>query len=209
MFAEMIEFAMTQQRKNGFYNMKLTKEARSWRNRVNNAQGRLFEQQILAGCEYYKINDIAFIEKTPEPFSVIKKNKDGSFIGRFSKNKRAQPDFKGTLCNGNSIVFEAKYTSKDYINFNVLTETQYNSLLLHYKLGAKVFVCVGMQDKFYFVPFDYWRYMKECGCKKLYLGNLITWECLFDGTVRFLRYKDKTKPEQMSLETWKEYFDEN
>lgn len=186
----------------------LSKDERSWRNRQNNAQGRLFEQQILAGCEYYKIDGLAFIEKTPEPFITMKKNKDGTFIGRFSKNKRAQPDFKGTLVDGSSIVFEAKYTSKDYINFNVLTEAQYNSLLLHYKLNAKAYVCVGMQDKFYFVPFEYWHHMKTQDCKKLHRVDLIKWECLFDGTVRFLRYTNKTLPEQMSIETWKRYFDE-
>ena len=169
--------------------MSLTREARSWQNRINNAQGHLFEQQILAGCEYYKIHNIAFIEKTPEQFQVMKKNKDGSFIGRFSKNKRAQPDFKGTLMNGTSIIFEAKYTTKDYMSFNVLTQTQYNALLLHHNLKAKVYICIGIQDKFYFVPFSFWKDMKENGLKKLCHENLIEYECLFDGAIKFLQYK--------------------
>ena len=82
-----------------------------YQNKVNNAQGHFFESAIKAACALYSDRERADVDKTPEPFRVLEKSRDGKFKGRFTA--RAQPDFQGTLDGGRSIVFEAKYTTTD------------------------------------------------------------------------------------------------
>ena len=53
------------------------------KNRQSNASGQRFEKEILAGCKLYRERGIAQIDKTPEPFRVSKKGKNGIFTGRF------------------------------------------------------------------------------------------------------------------------------
>ena len=129
-----------------------------FKNTQNNAKGRFFENSIERACRYYKEEGIANIEKTPEPFRVLEKNhKNGTFKGRFMAN--AQPDFKGTLAGGKSIVFEAKYTGTDTIKASVLTKE-------HYRLGAIAGVCIGIEDRYFFVPWRVWRDIKNYIGKK-------------------------------------------
>ena len=85
-----------------------------WQNMQNNAQGHIFESCIESGCDDYSRQERAEVEKTPEPFRVTQKGKDGKFEGRFITN--AQPDFKGTLIGGRAIVFEAKHTTTPKIH---------------------------------------------------------------------------------------------
>ena len=93
--------------------------AMRYQNKVNNAQGHFFEQAIKAACALYESRGRATADKTPEPFRVLEKSRDGIFKGRFTA--RAQPDFQGTLAGGRSIVFEAKYTTTDRLKWDVLT----------------------------------------------------------------------------------------
>lgn len=156
-----------------------------YRNRVNNAQGQHFEREILAGCKMYERHEIATIDKTPEPFRVTKKSYDGVFTGRFSTP--AQPDFQGTLHGGRSIVFEAKRTSKDRINRNVLTDTQMEILEKHNRLGALCGVCISIKDDFFFIPWNVWRDMKEMyGRQYLKPEDVEQFRVSFDGAVHFL-----------------------
>lgn len=64
-----------------------------YQNKVNNAQGHFFEQAIKAACALYASHGRATADKTPEPFRVLEKSRDGIFKGRFTA--RAQPDFYG------------------------------------------------------------------------------------------------------------------
>lgn len=91
-----------------------------YQNKVNNAQGHFFESAIKAACTLYSDRERADVDKTPEPFRVLEKSRDGKFKGRFTA--RAQPDFQGTLDGGRSIVFEAKYTTTDRLKWDVLTQ---------------------------------------------------------------------------------------
>lgn len=85
--------------------------SRSMKARKNNAKGHMFESYINAACSYYKRTGQAVIEKIPEPFRTTATERDGTFSGRFTSN--AKPDYIGTLKNGRSICFEAKYTTTD------------------------------------------------------------------------------------------------
>ena len=59
-------------------------DRQQWQNRVNNAQGHFFEGAIMAACQFYHDRERAEIDKTPEPFRVTAKSRDGSFTGRFT-----------------------------------------------------------------------------------------------------------------------------
>jgi recombination protein U len=162
-----------------------SKLRQQYQNRRNNAQGQHFEREILAGCRYYAQHNIAVIDKTPEPFRVQKKSRDGIFTGRFSTP--AQPDFQGTLYGGRSIMFEAKRTSKDRITRNVLTDTQMEALEKHNRLGALCGVCVNIQDDFFFIPWNVWRDMKEIyGRQYITVADVDKYRVKFDGAVHFL-----------------------
>lgn len=124
------------------------------------ARGKAFEKIIEDACQRYEDLGIACILKTPEPFLVLKRNKEGIFTGRFTGTK-AQPDFQGTLSNGQSFLMEAKSTKKDRIMQSVLTETQSALLDKHDKMGAVCLVAVNIQNHYFSVPWREWKRMKE------------------------------------------------
>ena len=153
-----------------------------YQNKVNNAQGHFFEDYIKAACALYSMRERAEVDKTPEPFRVLEKLRDGIFKGRFTA--RAQPDFQGTLAGGRSIVFEAKYTSTDRMKRDVLTQEQQDALEKHARWGAVAAVCAGINDKFFFVPWAVWRDMKEhFGRKYVTAADLEPWRVRFNGSV--------------------------
>lgn len=157
-----------------------------YQNRLSNAQGQHFEREILAGCRMYAAEGLAYIDKTPEPFRVTKKCGNGVFTGRFGTP--AQPDFQGTLRGGRSIIFEAKWTAKDRITRNVLTDTQMDLLKRHDGLGALCGVCVCMTDGCFFVPWETWRDMKLIyGRQYLKADDMEEYRVKFDGAVHFLQ----------------------
>lgn len=141
--------------------------SQAYRNRSNNDRGKLFERLIDQACWNYRVKEIAIVEKTPEPFSVKKKNKDGTFTGYFIGN--AQPDYKGTIVGGRSIVFEAKVTSMDRISQNVVTNFQASCLEMHEQLGAVVGVCCMINKTVAFVPWSIWKDMKSIYGRKYIL----------------------------------------
>lgn len=139
--------------------------------------GRAFEDLILLQCAEYKKQGKAVIDKTPEPFLVLHKERDGLFSGRFVKGNKAQPDFQGTLFGGRSVVIEAKCTSKDRIRQEVLTPTQRELLAQHEKAGALSLVVCGIGDRYFSVPFSVWEQMKEkFGHKYATADELKEWE---------------------------------
>lgn len=161
-----------------------------YQNTVNNAQGHLFEDCIKAGCTAYRNKGIAEIDKTPEPFRVTKKQGNGIFVGRFTAH--AQPDFQGTLKGGRSICFEAKYTTTDRMRRSALTDTQMEVLENHERLGALTGVCVGIQDKYFFVPWGIWRDMKaHYGRQYVTAEDIELYKVDFTGSLMFLDYVHK------------------
>ena len=134
---------------------------RSMTGRQNRAAGGHFERIIEASLRWYEERGFAVVEKTPEPMKPLRPpNNRGQFVACFTKS--AQPDFQGTLVGGRSVVFEAKHTEGDRIEYNRLTDEQLDRLDKHSRLGAAAFVMVslGLQD-FYRVPWGIWRDMKE------------------------------------------------
>ena len=60
------------------------------------------------------------------------------------------------------MVFEAKHTDSDRIDYNRLTPEQLSSLAEHDRLGAAAFILVSVElQDFYRVPWGVWRDMRK------------------------------------------------
>ncbi|MBQ2136754.1 MAG: Holliday junction resolvase RecU [Selenomonas sp.] len=168
---------------------EIEKEKRRYAGAVNRSQGLLHEKLIEAGCQYYRIHNKAYIVKEPEPFRVISKDRRSKrAVIQFVKH--AQPDFHGTLAGGRSIVFEAKYTHTDKLKQDVVTPEQADSLNYQQSLGAAAFVCVGLNNKAYMVPWPIFSNMKNhFGRKYATEQDLQPYEVKIDMAIKFLDYK--------------------
>ena len=129
----------------------------------NRANGQLFENLLDVSCEYYYEKGIACIEKTPEPMKVIKPFGDrrfGQYIACYKKT--AQPDYKGSLCDGTCIIFDAKHTDTDRITQAAVTDNQVKVFDRYQSMKAKCYLIVslGFED-FYRVPWNVWKNMKQ------------------------------------------------
>lgn len=122
--------------------------------------GEYFENMITSSLNWYRDKGKAYIEKTPEPMKPIRPpNRQGQFLACYTK--AGQPDFKGTLAGGRSVVFEAKHTDSDRIEYSRLTAEQIDSLQRHHELGAATFIMVSLRlEDFYRIPWEVWRDMK-------------------------------------------------
>ncbi len=130
------------------------------RNAKSLSNGKAFEELISFACNKYLDAGEACIAKTPEPFAVYSRTKDGLFMGRFTAAK-AQPDFQGIIKGGKSIIFEAKCTSKDRIQQSVITDAQAKILNAHEKMDGLCFVAISIDDRYFWIPWDKWKNMKE------------------------------------------------
>lgn len=132
---------------------------RQYQGAINRAQGKHFEQYIDLILAYYKECGLAMIEKTPEPMVPCQSLPNGRFVAYFQK--RAQPDYKGTLKGGQSVVFEAKYTSSSKMEQSRVSAEQARCLDLHREMGALCFVLAAFgMTNIYRVPWALWRAMK-------------------------------------------------
>ncbi|MCC8160091.1 MAG: Holliday junction resolvase RecU [Oscillospiraceae bacterium] len=158
------------------------------RNRRSNDRGKIFENLLMKGCQYYRERGIAVINKVYEPYICTKILSEGKFIGRFLD--RAEPDFKGVLATGRAVAFEAKSTQKSRIQRNAVTPTQFEWLAEQEQMGALVFVAVNIKERFFRIPFKMWDNMQECYGKKFLMPEDIKeYEVIFDGSVRFLEFE--------------------
>lgn len=156
-----------------------------YRNRQSNGFGKNFEKFVEMGCKHYRDIAVADITKVDEPFRVIRLKKNGRFEGQFTK--KANPDFEGTLKGGISICFECKYTSKDRIQQSVITKKQAEVLNMKYRLGGLVAVCCCINNRFFFVPWKFWKDFDKCyGKKSFTVDDLAKYEVSFRNGVMFL-----------------------
>ena len=125
----------------------------------NRAQGETLEMLIAMSCGFYKAKGLAHIDKTPEPMKVLRQLEDGKFVASFEK--KAQPDFQGTLSSGRAVMFEAKSTRTGKILQSAVTETQADYMDAHAAMNALCFVVVSFGDVYAAVPWQDWKRMKE------------------------------------------------
>lgn len=134
---------------------------RQWRGKVSKAKGKHFEERIDSAFSYYDEKGYASIEKTPEPMRVIKRLEyGGQFIAVFEK--KAQPDYKGTIKGGRAVMFEAKYTDSEKMESSRVKKEQTEYLDKQQILGARCYVIIGFKSgEAYRIPWDVWKNMKE------------------------------------------------
>ena len=124
------------------------------------AQGRAFEDRLDRSFDYYNETGYAQIDKTPEPMKVLRRLEKGRFIACFLK--KAQPDYKGTVKGGRSVMFEAKYTEQDRMAQDVVSEEQRKYLDRGAQLGARCYVLAGFKGGgVYRIPWADWTDMKR------------------------------------------------
>lgn len=141
-------------------NYSIKKPNRQLAGRISHGIGENFETEVENICSIYESKKLAKIEKTPEPMKVLRHIEDARFEAVFTK--AAQPDFKGTIKGGKTVVFDAKYTESDRITYQVLSDFQRETLLKYKELGAIAFILVGFSDgAIYRIDIDTWASMKE------------------------------------------------
>lgn len=132
----------------------------SLQGKINRAAGRAFEERIDLTFEYYRKRGFALIDKTPEPTKILKKEEGGKFIGVYTK--KAQPDYKGTVKGGRTVIFEAKFTSTDRLQATAVTDAQWEYMTIATELGAYCFVIAGFRSgNVYKIPWRIWSRMKD------------------------------------------------
>ena len=76
--------------------------------------------------------------------------------------KQAQPDYKGTIKGGRTVMFEAKFTAADRMEQSRVLQSQQDYMDRHQALGARCFVIAGFSSGMvYCVPWDIWKTMKD------------------------------------------------
>lgn len=161
------------------------------RGKSNRAVGEMFEDFLCSACTQYEMQGKAMIEKTPEPMKIIRRIANGRFECVFAK--KAQPDYKGTFGNGQSIVFEAKHTDKDRIQQSRVTKDQSMKLDRYSSVGARCYVMVSLELRsFYLVPWPVWKNMKNLyKYKHMKKEDLKDFEVSFKG--RFIDFLEGVK----------------
>lgn len=150
---------------------------RSYQGAVSRAQGAQFEKSIAGACDLYREKGMADIEKTPEPMRPIKSLGEGRFVAIFEK--RAQPDYKGTLAGGQAVVFEAKSTATDRITQDRVTKDQAERLSRCAELGGMAFVLCGFASgQVYKLPWSIWENMQgQIGVKYITEETAAPYRC--------------------------------
>ncbi len=130
------------------------------RGKKNRAEGKAFEALIDRSFDYFNGKGFCQIDKTPEPMKIIKRLSNVRFIACFLK--KAQPDYKGTVKGGRSVMYEAKYTSRVRAEQSIVNEVQTDYMDKAASLGARCFILLGFSTGgTYCIPWHVWSDMKR------------------------------------------------
>lgn len=152
----------------------MTKDPRrQLQGKLSKAQGKRFETRLDASFDYYRQNGYADIEKTPEPMRPIKSLGNGRFVAYYEH--KAQPDYKGTIKGGRTVLYEAKFTASDRMEQSRVSPGQAEYLTRLEGLGARCYVLAGFASgEVYRVPWRGWTGMKEHFGRKYVTENDLT-----------------------------------
>ena len=132
---------------------------RQLQGRIAKAQGARFEDKLQASFDWYAAQGLAAVEKTPEPLRVARNLGNGKFLAFYEK--KAQPDYKGTVRGGRTVNFEAKSTATDRVMQDRVTKGQQEYLQNQQQLGALCYVIIGFSSgAVYRLPWTDWADMK-------------------------------------------------
>lgn len=113
-------------------------------------RGMKFEEQIQKQCDKYKKEGVAYIDKLPTSWKVVRK---GKFIVSAFPEAKSKLDFYGTLLNGESIYIEAKSSQVNSIPLANFKEHQFVYLEELKRYTEHVYVIIEMKkhDKIFLV----------------------------------------------------------
>ena len=133
---------------------------RQLQGKIAKAQGAQFEAQLQASFDWYAAQGLAAVEKNQEPLRVARNLGNGKFLAFYEK--KAQPDYKGTVRGGRTVNLEAKSTATDRVTQNRVTEGQWDYLQDQQRLGALCYVIIGFSSgTVYRLPWSDWVNMKK------------------------------------------------
>lgn len=126
--------------------------------RTSKQKGNDWESTIEQQNDLLYARGRAYVHKSEEAIKVLSNRGDGKLI--CVPDKKSQPDYKGTLSGGRTVVFEAKSTSHDTrFDFSRVKDHQRMYLRRHRSFGAAAFVFVAHQPSpmswdWYVLPID-------------------------------------------------------
>ncbi|MGL5246301.1 MAG: Holliday junction resolvase RecU [Mycoplasmoidaceae bacterium] len=129
-------------------------------------KGMYLEDLLNNTCNYYLINEIAYIAKRFLPIQILEK-KDNKVKGLLLA--KSTVDYSG-LYNGLYIDFEAKETNKEFLNLNILKSHQKKHLFLINKLNGISFLIIGFinnEDHFFALKCEDIINLSESKIKKI------------------------------------------
>ena len=153
--------------------------------------GMYAETLIQRSCDYYRLHNIAFIEKRQLPIKIIKRINETTIIGKLLN--KSYVDFFG--CHqGKHIEFEVKETGNDNLTLSILKPHQFEYLELIAKHNIECFLIVyfSKYDEIYRIDFPWiLKYIRHHKIKQISYENIKT-ACqllpiIFPGIVNFLQ----------------------
>lgn len=105
-------------------------------------RGMKFEEQIQKQCDKYKKRELAYIDKLPTAWKVIRK---GKYIVSAFPEAKSKLDFYGTLYNGDSVYIEAKSTQENSLPLSNFKEHQFLYLEELSTYTSHVYVIIEMK----------------------------------------------------------------
>jgi len=134
---------------------------RQLQGRLAKERGRRFEERLAVSFDhYYRTKGLAIVEKTPEPMRPTRSLGGGKFVAHYER--KAQPDYKGTVLGGRTVLIEAKFTTQDRIEQSRVLPAQADCMTRHAELGAMCYVVVGFGSGDVFrIPWSVWSDMKQ------------------------------------------------
>lgn len=127
-----------------------TKTSISKRKSTTANRGMKFEEQVQKQCDKYKELGVAYINKLPTAWKVIRR---GQFIVSAFPEAKSKLDFYGTLKNGESIYIEAKSSQSTSLPLANFKDHQFIYLdeLARYTKHVYVIVEMKKYDEVYLV----------------------------------------------------------
>lgn len=116
-------------------------------------RGKQLERLIDMTNHQYRNKGFADVRKIPTPVQITGNNK-GRITGRLNKGELV--DYFG-ICNGRSVIFDAKETSIDRFPLDKLHAHQFDILKSWHEKGARAFLLVSFakrQSETYILPFE-------------------------------------------------------
>jgi recombination protein U len=129
--------------------------------------GMYAETVVQRSCDYYRMNEIAFIEKRQLPIKIIKKINSNTIIGKLID--KSSVDFFGCF-NTKHLEFEVKETSDKNFSLSMLKQHQFDYLkkLNNNKITCFLIVYFAKYDEFYLLDF-FWvlKYIEKYNIKSI------------------------------------------